>query len=277
MTSAQRVSSSQSVSGSSPKTKIHLVPAHRADIPAIVNLTIEAHERDLVFQLNNPNTAGTRQKFIKRVGEIWEKVHAWIAVELPAEDSEEVYRRDTVDADLETYGGGVDGKTIGLLMFHATWEKEGPSVSQSLMAGHVLSPDPSTVTLSRAASNTTDTSSTTLTEAIIARFNTTKAPWLTHKSAVYVLSLGVSPHYQRQGIGSALLKIATDYADNARVASYLEATPAGYPLYSVRGFNTVESMDFDLSQWAGEDKGFGVYRYRAMLRLPAQVDEPERR
>jgi len=134
--------------------------------------------------------------------------------------------------------------------------------SALIAAGHL--PPPALVNADDAA----DAPPASLGQAVRARFKAARQNWLAHKTVITVESLAVSPAFQGRGIGSALLQVAMDLADKQSIPLWLEATPAGHALYLSRGWREVEAMDFDLARWAGEDRGFGVYRYFAMLRLP---------
>ena len=51
--------------------------------------------------------------------------------------------------------------------------------------------------------------------------------------------ISVDPKYQRQGVGSMLLKWGCDMADRCGQGAFLIASPAGIPLYSKFGFKIV--------------------------------------
>jgi ribosomal protein S18 acetylase RimI-like enzyme len=56
----------------------------------------------------------------------------------------------------------------------------------------------------------------------------------------YLLALGTLPERQGQGLGSALVKIGTDRADEAHLPVYLEtATDADIAFYTKRGFQII--------------------------------------
>lgn len=52
--------------------------------------------------------------------------------------------------------------------------------------------------------------------------------------------LGVSPRYQRQGVGKYLLSWGIEKADEESMPSYLEASARGRPLYESAGFVTFD-------------------------------------
>lgn len=73
-------------------------------------------------------------------------------------------------------------------------------------------------------------------------------------------------------MGNALVEYGNLLADQAGLPIFLQASPFGYPVYAKHGFETVQFLDVDLSEWAPnaglKDRGYGNYRFRYMLRLP---------
>lgn len=99
--------------------------------------------------------------------------------------------------------------------------------------------------------------------------------WLntwTHKPRMICKALFTDPFFQRQGIGSDLVAYGNKQADEAKLPILLQASPYGYPIYAKQGFETVQHLDVDLTEWAPGaktgDKGYGNYRFRYMLRRP---------
>ena len=81
----------------------------------------------------------------------------------------------------------------------------------------------------------------------------------------------VAVHPSRQGhyVGESLVQFGMDEARDRQVPCYLEATPAGFPVYQKLGWNQVDSdVDIDLRKYAGNDTGYGIYTFRSMLVLP---------
>jgi ribosomal protein S18 acetylase RimI-like enzyme len=78
---------------------------------------------------------------------------------------------------------------------------------------------------------------------------------LTHVPAPhwYLSALGVDPDRQRQGIGSALLRLVLDRADEEGTSAYLEtATARNVLLYERHGFDVVEELSLprtDIRGW----------------------------
>lgn len=58
----------------------------------------------------------------------------------------------------------------------------------------------------------------------------------------YLASLAVHPDHQRKGIASVLLKRGFEAADHDGLPLYLEAAPAGKPLYDSMGFRKVSEL-----------------------------------
>ena len=96
--------------------------------------------------------------------------------------------------------------------------------------------------------------------------------WTRGKRHMLCKALFTEPSFQRQGMGNALVKYGNQLADQANLPIFLQGSPFGYPLYAKHGFETVQHLDVDLTQWApnakSSDKGYGNYRFRYMLRLP---------
>ncbi|KAL7787245.1 acyl-CoA N-acyltransferase [Trichoderma afarasin] len=67
--------------------------------------------------------------------------------------------------------------------------------------------------------------------------------------------IGVDPHYQRQGIGRALLTWGVEQATREGRDCYLMATPQGRPLYESFGFDIVRPLNM-----------FGVMHHSMILR-----------
>ena len=99
--------------------------------------------------------------------------------------------------------------------------------------------------------------------------------WTRGKRHMLCKALLTEPSFQRQGMGNALVEYGNKLADRAGLPIFLQASPFGYPIYAEHGFETVQHLDVDLTQWApdakGGDKGYGSYRFRYMLRLPQML------
>jgi ribosomal protein S18 acetylase RimI-like enzyme len=62
-------------------------------------------------------------------------------------------------------------------------------------------------------------------------------------------ALCTSPQHQRRGAGTMLTKWGCDIAQKYGVPAYLEASPAGLPLYKKAGFQEVDKFVFDLEKY----------------------------
>lgn len=96
--------------------------------------------------------------------------------------------------------------------------------------------------------------------------------WTRGKRHMLCKALFTEPSFQRQGMGNALVKYGNQLADQASLPIFLQGSPFGYPIYAKHNFETVQYLDVDLREWAtsakSNDKGYGNYRFRYMLRLP---------
>lgn len=88
----------------------------------------------------------------------------------------------------------------------------------------------------------------------------------------YVLlqMLGTHPSHHRRGVGAMHLKWGFERADELGLPVYLEASPAGTPLYARMGFDTVGWLPFDVKEWGGKKD----IPHALMLR-PAKTVEKE--
>lgn len=77
-------------------------------------------------------------------------------------------------------------------------------------------------------------------------------------------NLKTLPSYQRQGVGTMMLKWGIDLANKNGLKICVEATPFGFELYNKFGFNVVAEVTHDLSKWGGPAE----YMHRLMVRDP---------
>jgi GNAT superfamily N-acetyltransferase len=99
--------------------------------------------------------------------------------------------------------------------------------------------------------------------------------WTKGQRHMQCKALFTDPSFQGQGMGNALVEYGNRVADEAGLPIFLQGSPYGYPIYEKHGFETVQYLDVDLREWApgakGNDRGFGNYRFRYMVRLPRTV------
>ena len=96
--------------------------------------------------------------------------------------------------------------------------------------------------------------------------------WTRGKRHIICKALYTEPSFQRQGMGTALVKYGNQLADQKSLPIFVHAMPFGHPIYAKQGFETVQRLDVDLTRFAkSNDKGYGNYRLRYMLRLPQML------
>jgi GNAT superfamily N-acetyltransferase len=66
-------------------------------------------------------------------------------------------------------------------------------------------------------------------------------------------AMGTSAKYRGQGAASLLLKWGIERADDFDLPAYVEATKAAYRVYTKHGFEEVDNLNIEISQWGGED------------------------
>jgi GNAT superfamily N-acetyltransferase len=82
--------------------------------------------------------------------------------------------------------------------------------------------------------------------------------------ASLVLSLFfVHPDYQRQGIGTLLLKWGKEKADKSGAKTWLTSTPQAVPVYQKNGWKVIDLYEICLEKYGGE----GHYIRSWMLRV----------
>ncbi|TEY59449.1 hypothetical protein BOTCAL_0192g00120 [Botryotinia calthae] len=102
--------------------------------------------------------------------------------------------------------------------------------------------------------------------------------WTKGQRHILCKAVFTEPTFQRRGMGSALVVHGNQLADKEGLPIFMLASPFGFPLYTKHGFETVQSLDVDLREWApnakGNDKGYGNYKFRYMQRLPQTLPKP---
>ncbi|KAI8950084.1 hypothetical protein F4801DRAFT_370092 [Xylaria longipes] len=105
-----------------------------------------------------------------------------------------------------------------------------------------------------------------LCQAFFAKLATLSEKWEAEKMLGLSL-LCTAPKYHRRGAGKALLVPMLAIADTVGLRSYVEATPAGRPLYEKLGFRLVESKVLDATAATG-GRVKGVSELSIMIREP---------
>ena len=77
--------------------------------------------------------------------------------------------------------------------------------------------------------------------------------------------------FQRQGIGSALFRYGLEKLGADESPIWLVTQMRGRAMYLRFGFEDVDVVDIDLSEYAGPFQGFGVHRNICMVRQPGRV------
>jgi GNAT superfamily N-acetyltransferase len=93
---------------------------------------------------------------------------------------------------------------------------------------------------------------------------------------IIITGLAVSPRFQHNGVGAALVKWGTNLADKFGVFMWVHSSEASYRVYAKSGFEVVGTLEIDLDAWApapppmeeGEGAVWGRYVVRYMKRLP---------
>ncbi|THY13995.1 acyl-CoA N-acyltransferase [Aureobasidium pullulans] len=78
--------------------------------------------------------------------------------------------------------------------------------------------------------------------------------------------LSTAPHYQRKGVGSALLQRGLEVADANNLSTYVTASPAGLKLYLNHGFEIVETFSLEYPDFGGTEPVVDYF----MIRKPKQ-------
>ena len=89
-----------------------------------------------------------------------------------------------------------------------------------------------------------------------------------------LLILGTHPEHQRRGAGKLLLEWGMERAEKEGLECYLEASPAGRPMYGSFGWEMVRQMDHDYTQWKKEDNGGTEKDGRVLYTGTAMVWKP---
>lgn len=80
----------------------------------------------------------------------------------------------------------------------------------------------------------------------------------------------VRPEYQRQGLGRLLTEKCNEIADERGGATYVRARPGAAGLFVQMGFETLERIDFDLSDYGLEGGKTAVFLMRRDAGAPNQ-------
>lgn len=76
------------------------------------------------------------------------------------------------------------------------------------------------------------------------------------------------PSQQRQGIGKQLVEHLYSNHELEKEIVIVQTRATAEEFYAKLGWKTESSSDFDLSEWEGKGRGFGVHRSPQMVRYP---------
>ena len=95
---------------------------------------------------------------------------------------------------------------------------------------------------------------------------------------LYVVTMGVHPDHHGRGVGTALMKLGLDRADEEGVFCWVHSSDDGADFYRKCGFEVDDTLEVDLDHWAGlmnppieppaGDEKWGMYTFRYMTRQP---------
>ncbi|KAI9745019.1 MAG: hypothetical protein M1818_001297 [Claussenomyces sp. TS43310] len=80
-----------------------------------------------------------------------------------------------------------------------------------------------------------------------------------------VTHIWLKPSHRRSGIGSQLMRLAMDKAGEARLPLSVSSEPVAHGFFLSLGFKDTKYADIDLTKWAEENSGFGVFRLTGMV------------
>lgn len=83
-------------------------------------------------------------------------------------------------------------------------------------------------------------------------------------SSIVLALLVTDSRYRRRGAGSLVVKWGIDLSEETGIPCYLQASEQGRRLYSHYGFEAIDTVEYNLSEYGLE----GVERMTEMLRKP---------
>jgi len=259
------------------------------DIPEMAAVSVDAFVNDLSSRIATPDPKAAKRHLRKRFEEVFDHPLLWVWKAVEVSVGQKGDGLTPIGNNQELQGGGEEDRIVGVAIWATAYPGRSiPSQSQSdfhelkppmgrFMAAGLLLPSlplsNDTFNPFSPARDKVELPSSDYLNAVHGYIDSVQKQWIDNKNVLYLAGLSVLPTSQGQGVGSALLKVGMDRADKEGICSWLEASPAGYPVYLHRGWRVVDTKDFDLSRWGGEDRGYGMYRFRAMLRLPVPANQ----
>ena len=83
----------------------------------------------------------------------------------------------------------------------------------------------------------------------------------------------VHPEYQRKGVGTAILRYGLRDLDMCHQTVDVNANYLARHLYARFGWRSLGETEADLSEWCGENVGFGMYKNEIMARDPGEFPD----
>ncbi|KAF9637086.1 hypothetical protein BFW01_g7982 [Lasiodiplodia theobromae] len=75
----------------------------------------------------------------------------------------------------------------------------------------------------------------------------------------------VSAAHRKRGIGSELVRLASEKAKAAGLPLAVGSEPQAYGFFLKQGFKDTKYADIELRRWAPDNCGFGVFRISGMI------------
>lgn len=85
-------------------------------------------------------------------------------------------------------------------------------------------------------------------------------------------SLYVLPEHQRKGIGSEILRWGFNTYSLQNELVFVQTFMGAGGIYAKFAWEEVDAMEINLAEWAGDGRGFGLYRSPQMIRQPKPFD-----
>ena len=289
-----------SVPTSNPSPDFELVPATYDDIPELVQIHIEAYEYDqmtlLLRRLSGRSVEDYKRELIARVRQTWgetgEKSWTWVARR--KSDGEALgcavwVINNEVGKEKEMKEAEKDGEqTMEDVLRQLRFGPGGAGIERKIIgrdANEPISKDETPAPPRKGLNEYSHEKMLAMHERWVpaqTRYMCTCPPFPfrpshpTDQTITDLGSLAVSSRHQSHGVGGALLHQGMSRADSEGLLIWLEATPAGHPVYEHYGWKTVESISVRLQDFVGnprEQSGWGTYRMSGCLRMPMLVEK----
>ncbi|KAH6662174.1 hypothetical protein B0J14DRAFT_662903 [Halenospora varia] len=237
-----------------------ILPATRTDIPTLIDIYLAAEGPDLLYslQLRSKSEKEIKDELIEQLEENFGHESLIIMKALDRESGEVAglaiwqLRGYGVKSESENGGGSEDVMMLG----GGGWMFSSTETGAKMKEKRKVTP---------------------IEKYLDTAFKSFLSSWLAPTKCIYLALLMTHPSYQRRGIGTAMLGVGHEKADREGVPCFLIASPVGRPLYETQGWKGVEgTLELDLREWVEgdggkrrvDDRGWGVYRFYYMMRLP---------